>query len=113
MIKIITKSLWQYPHSSKSKKKLKHAMMESIRAMNENIKNDELWKGRFYITCDSICYKTYEDGVGYAYAALTIKDKKTGAIEQIIMSDMSLTFLNGYDLWIWTNKFVNGCTIGE
>lgn len=63
----------------KRAKKNKRMMNKVMRALNDNILNDNLWRGRFVARMKAFHYKWYEDGSGiscrYAYE---FKDLKTG-----------------------------------
>ena len=102
-----------YCHGSRSKRNVKRKIMDCIRAMNTNIKNDNLWRGRFYINCNTIDYRTYNDGIIYAYIRMTVIDKKTGITAATVMSDSDCTFFGGYNFWHWVNDFVCQQTMGE
>ena len=107
-------SYWPESHSSNSKKKHKRKIVKNIRAMNDNIRLDPLWKGRFVIKCDAIYYGSYEDGCGnYTRAFCTIYDTKKGFYSNSSFNYIDFTLGNGYRFWIWVNEFVNNCTIGE
>lgn len=63
----------------KRAKKNKRMMNKVMRALNDNILNDNLWHGRFVSRMKAFHYQWYEDGSGvscrYVYE---FKDLKTG-----------------------------------
>ena len=67
------KIYWGGSHSSKSKQNLKRKIVKVIKDLNDNVLHDNLWRGRFYVTCDSIQYTNYSDGSGtYGWVYLVI-----------------------------------------
>ena len=101
---------WESSHSSNSKRNLKRKIVSRIKAMNTNIKRDNLWQGRFHIECNDIFYFTYSDGSGsYAIVFVTIYDEKTKMSERRRFEDLDFTMFHGYNFWEWVNKFVCDC----
>ena len=89
------------------RKKLQRKFNRLMREVNRNINNDNLWRGRFYLTQIKTDYATYNDGSGekmlVTFAAV---DKKTKMFCPAIMSSISLYVCNGYKLWEFMNWFI-------
>lgn len=88
---------------NKQYKKLQRKMNRAIRHLNENIANDDLWKGRFYAHQTWAAFGTYEDKSGVtAIVEVAFIDKLTEVVYK--------TFLRANDIlgisW-WSNKFSN------
>lgn len=90
---------------NKRYKKLQHKINRSIRNLNENIANDDLWKGRFVAIQDDIRFSTYEDRSGVcAFVFVRLMDLETG----VVMCKW-LTHYEIIGLSFWYNKFNKGC----
>lgn len=96
--------------SSKNKRKHQRRMNHYVRGVNKAIKNDPLWKGRFYIRqTGNPIFIEYEDGSGGGlYVRFRLYDKITGrtAITRYASSVNQWCFLNGYRLFEIMNKFI-------
>lgn len=98
---------WKGSHSSKSKRNLKRKIVKVIKNLNDNILHDDLWRGRFYVTCGAIQYANYVDGSGtYGWVYLTFCDLATGQVSQAIFDDLDFTLFNGYKVWERLNSFI-------
>ena len=98
---------WKGSHSSKSKRNLKRKIVKVTKDLNDNILHDELWRGRFYVTCGAIQYANYVDGSGtYGWVYLTFCDLATGQVSQAIFDDLDFTMFNGYKVWERLNSFI-------
>ena len=65
--------------ASKNRKRHQRVMNDLIRKINQNIKNDDLWRGRFYIRQIAAQWYEYEDKSGAELLViLRFIDKKTG-----------------------------------
>ena len=54
-------------------------VIKILQKMNENIKNDDVWLGRFEVREKQQFYARFEDGSGYqAWYVIEVFDKKTG-----------------------------------
>lgn len=63
----------------KRAKKIKRDINRAMRRMNQNIVNDDLWRGRFEVRMEQFHYGWYEDKSGvYAHMLLRYNDLKTG-----------------------------------
>ena len=101
------KAYWEGSHSSKSKQNLKRKIVKVIKDLNDNVLHDNLWCGRFYVTCDSIQYTNYSDGSGtYGWVYLTFCDLATGQVSQVMFNDFDFTMFNGYKVWERLNSFI-------
>nr|DAG72078.1 MAG TPA: hypothetical protein [Caudoviricetes sp.] len=64
---------------NKELKKLQRAVNKYIQELNDNILNDDLWRGRFIAKQVNRYDYRYEDGSGYYFTIkLEFKDLKTG-----------------------------------
>lgn len=73
----------------------------NIRKLNENIKNDNLWLGRFYVKRKS-----------KFSSCLVFKDKRTKAIKLKYNTAFSWNFHHGIKLWEAMNDFIiNYCKV--
>ena len=68
-----------YWMTTKNRKKQQRAMNKAIREMNNSIKNDSLWLGRFYARQLDGWLEEYEDRSGAnLYVRFRFYDRKTG-----------------------------------
>ena len=100
---------------NKRYKKLQHKINYAIRAINENIANDDLWRGRFYAQQKEIHFYTYEDKSGViAVVKIAFIDKQTGVKYIDWMRDLEITGVFssrvGHKLWQKMNDFVCNAT---
>ena len=64
---------------SKLRKKYQRELNKKIRALNKNIENDNLWRGRFVFYQKDAHWYVFEDGSGGELIAfIRAYDKKTG-----------------------------------
>ena len=64
---------------TKELKKLQRAVNKYVQELNDNILNDDLWRGRFIAKQVNRYDYRYEDGSGYYFTIkLEFKDLKTG-----------------------------------
>ena len=64
---------------SANRKVHQRKLNRGVRALNKNIANDSLWKGRFVVQQLWTDFNLYEDhSGGYLFARLIVIDKKTG-----------------------------------
>lgn len=91
--------------TSKNAKVHQRRINRYMRDLNNNIKNDNLWQGRFYVHQIGRQRYNYEDGSGMElWVTLEFVDRKTGRTKQILDTDNSWTFSG--DLWIEMNNFI-------
>lgn len=80
-------------------------MNKYMRDLNNNIKNDNLWQGRFYIHQVSRQREVYPDHSGMElWVTLEMVDRKTGYTKQIFDTVNHWTF--GNSLWWEMNNFI-------
>lgn len=97
----------QYSCSQNSKRNLKRKIMKVIRATNDNILYDNLWRGRFYAQCDGMFYNTYNDGSGtFCDIAITFIDLATEKMYKAHFHDLDFTMFNGATFWRAMNDFI-------
>lgn len=96
---------WMYSHN---RKKHQRRINRYVRMINENLRNDPLWKGRFVVSQVGPTYfKQYEDGSGAEfYATLQIFDKETGDYVQKTKNGNEWCWYNGTDLWWFVNDAI-------
>lgn len=102
-----------------NRKKRQRRFVRYLRQINDNVKNDDLWRGRFEmrqvgaewimhgfrgITSDG---REFFDSYGILIAKVKIKDKLTGKTEEYVVNTNSTDVLEGYDLWRLMNDFIN------
>jgi hypothetical protein len=86
-------------------KRIQRGVNHKVRAMNRNLMNDELWKGRFVISQTNRRVWAYSDGSGYDMRVeLIIKDKQTGIYAKEWFDVYALTY--GWRSWSWINDFI-------
>ena len=95
--------------TSKDRKVHQRALNRVMRALNQNIYNDELWRGRFVMRqTGSPRMYSFEDGSGVVMenVTLTCIDKLTGATYRETKGDNSWLFMNGYKMWELMNTAI-------
>ncbi len=93
--------------SSKNRKRHQRAINQMIRMINENVKNDELWQGRFYVRQIDARWHTYEDKSGAElFVVLQFIDKKTGISKTYCDTVNHWRYFNGSHLWWAMNNFI-------
>lgn len=91
--------------TSKDTKVHQRRMNKYMRDLNNNIKNDNLWRGRFYVHQVARQRQVYEDGSGLElWVTLEFVDRKTGRTKQILDTVNHWTFSG--DLWMAMNSFI-------
>ena len=71
--------------------------------MNKNLREDELWRGRFYVRQMQAFWERFDDGSGGIFVArLQIRDLKTGTYWNFSVDNYD----SGYKLWDKVNKFI-------
>lgn len=93
--------------TSKNRKRHQRAMNELMRLMNQNIENDDLWKGRFYVRQVAAQWYEYEDKSGAElWVVLRFIDKKTGFYWETAETVNHWRWYNGHKLWWVMNDFI-------
>lgn len=95
--------------TSFNRKKHQRRMNQYVRAINKNIENDDLWRGRFYVRqVDSPYFYVYEDksGASLEHIHLVITDRKTGKTVDGWDSMNGWCHFNGSRLWRFVNDAI-------
>ena len=102
-----------------NRKKRQRRFVHYLRQINDNVKNDDLWRGRFEMrqidaqwvsenikrfTTDG---REFRDTYVTLIAKVRITDKLTGKAEEYFVNTNSTDVLEGYDLWRLMNDFIN------
>lgn len=102
-----------------NRKKRQRRFVHYLRQINDNVKNDDLWLGRFEMrqvdaewisenikrfTTDG---REFRDTYGTLIAKVRITDKLTGKAEEHVVNTNITDILEGYDLWEFMNDFIN------
>ena len=98
---------WMISHN---RKKHQRRINRYVRMMNENLRNDPLWKGRYIVyQSGSPFFYQYEDGSGAELCDFTLicEDKLTGKQVAKTKDGNEWCFHNGMDIW----RFVNDAII--
>lgn len=91
---------------NKDVRRVMRKVTREIRNLNEDIKNDPMWKGRFYADSISVNYERYEDKSGViCYYDIALVDKQTGKAALYRTNTASLNFFAG-KLWWAMNDFI-------
>ena len=92
----------------KRAKKIKRDINRSMRRMNQNIVNDNLWRGRFEVRMEQFQYCWYEDKSGIdARVLLRYIDLKTGKVWRKWYDDIELSSrFGGWRLFSDMNNFI-------
>ena len=74
-----------------------------VRAFNQKLREDELWRGRFYVHQERIYhYHTFDDGSGGILGiAFSLNDRKTGMSKEVYFSNY-----NYFHLGLAMNNFI-------
>ncbi len=84
-------------------KKAQSKINKNMRALNKNLKEDTLWRGRFYVRQISARWNKFDDGSGGLLEAwVEIRDLKTGMYKGFWMDNYDL----GWNLWTNVNDFI-------
>lgn len=87
----------------KQRKKAQSKINHNVRAMNKNLQNDDLWRGRFYVHQTDAYWDRFEDGSGGELRVwLEIRDKKTGLYHGFMIDNYD----RGWHLWEKVNDFI-------
>lgn len=88
---------------NKQRKREQRKINKAVRAMNENIKRDNLWRGRFRFHQTDAAWFAFEDGSGgILRVCIEARDLKTGLYYNCYIDNYS-TFGK---LWEEANKFI-------
>lgn len=91
--------------TSKNRKRHQRAMNAAMKELNDNIKRDSLWNGRFYVRQDAAHWVQYADGSGAElWVLLQFIDKATGKVWEQLETVNHWRF--GAHLWWSMNDFI-------
>lgn len=98
---------------NKEVRKLRRGICKNFRAMNDNIRDDSLWRGRFEIRMKDFQYKKYYDNSGYqVWVRAQFIDHKTGQTKES-WGDY-FDWISGWRMFREMNNFiVEDCHVWE
>lgn len=87
----------------KQRKKAQRKINKHVEALNKNLLNDNLWRGRFFIRQTDANWERFEDGSGGLLRVwLEIRDKKSGVFKGFEFDN----FDYGWGLFEPVNNFI-------
>ena len=93
--------------TSQNRKVHQRAMNKLVRQLNENIRKDNLWKGRFYVRQIASQWHVYEDKSGAElWVVLRFIDRKTGRTYDCAETVNHFRFPSSWKLWEKMNWFI-------
>ena len=96
--------------TSRNKKRHQRAINKLVRAMNRNLEQDDLWRGRFVIRQDEAPqWRRYEDGSGAElYVRLRFIDRATGRyyVKWETVNHWRGLRGNGWNVWLTMNLLI-------
>lgn len=91
----------------KLRKKYQRRLNKIIRAINQNIANDDLWRGRFVIHQKASWFREYEDhSGGYLIFQVVLYDKKTGMSKDVWDTLIGISRFTASKLFWEMNNFI-------
>lgn len=79
-----------------------------MRKLNNSIKNDEFWKGRFIVRCKESYLRNFDDLSGcYLFVRLRFIDNKTGKHFDVYNTADNFTSFGGSKLFWLMNDIIN------
>lgn len=101
--------MYIYKNSS-SKKVHQRGLNKCFREMNQNVANDNLWRGRFVVKQYATFFNKWEDNSGYYLVVeYYFVDKKTNRISQMFYDHASYIENSGRIWWQLNDFIVNTC----
>lgn len=99
---------WKY---SRYRKRHQRAVNKIFRDVNNVIKNDELWRGRFVVEPKMSFFTSYyENGYGELFVHYQFRDKKTNRTHYYAEHSNRICIFNGAHIFRQMNDFiVNDC----
>lgn len=77
----------------KLRKKAQKKINKHTRALNKNLLEDNLWRGRFYVHQTDANWEEFEDGSGGELMVwIEIRDKKTGLYHGFVVSNYNTSW---------------------
>ena len=100
--------------TSKKRKKHQRALNHLLKVMNNNIKNDPLWKGRYCVRQVAAQWYEYEDKSGAELQVrLRFYDKKTNNTYDVANTVNHWYSFNSYHLFMEMNQFIIGSGVWQ
>ena len=88
---------------NKMRKREQRKINHYVKALNKNILNDNLWRGRFIVRQIQDFWEAFDDGSGgMLTVVLEIRDLKTGLYQDFIIDNYD----RGWKLFEKVNKFI-------
>lgn len=89
------------------RKKYQRAFNKKVRAMNANIKSDNLWKGRFEMRQKDAYFEQFSDGSGGILVTfMRVYDKRTHYYKDFKIEFAPYLHFNDWHLWEAMNRFI-------
>lgn len=92
--------------TSQNRKVYQRMVNKAMRAVNENIERDSLWRGRFVVRQVRADWVDDCFGGRALVVELEFRDKKTGYTSTMVREANSLCFLNGHKVFEQMNYFI-------
>ena len=93
--------------SSAKRKRHQRIVNKYVHQLNKQIKDDELWRGRFYCKQIASQFWHYVDGSGSVLSVhIRFYDKKTGGTKDYYTTSTSLHLWDGLYLSVEMNEFI-------
>ena len=98
---------------NKEVRKLRREICKNFRMMNNNLRDDYLWRGRFEVRMKDFQYRKYFDNSGYqVWVCARLIDHKTGQIRDLWGNYFDWT--SGWKVFVEMNNFiVEECHVWE
>lgn len=98
---------------NKEVRKLRRGICKNFRMMNNNLRDDFLWRGRFEIRMKDFQYKKYPDNSGYqVWVYAQFIDHKTGQTKESWGDYFDWT--SGWSMFVEMNNFIiEDCHVWE
>lgn len=91
----------------KLRKRYQRALNREVRALNKNIANDDLWRGRFYFfQKESQYYEFCDRSGGMLHVVLRGYDKATGYYKDFSFEYAPFLTFNKWHIWSFGNSFI-------
>lgn len=89
---------------NKERKKAQRKINKLVRALNTNVREDNLWRGRFIVHQIQDFWEAFDDGSGGVLTVvLEIRDLKTGLYQDFIIDNYD----RSWKLFEKVNKFIS------
>lgn len=87
----------------KMRKKTQRYINKCVHALNKNIADDYLWRGRFVARQTDAVWEKFEDSSGGTLGVeIMLRDKKTNQTRYIVVDNYDIT----WKLWHFMNDFI-------